>query len=687
MNVPKRVKAMPWPEKWKWTGQQNVVVTLSWPVVNHERLLVATFRRNQENKWITGEDFRVVCSKKSSGAVLLYRDGTRAKKGVDLEAAARNMHISIETCYPEISMEDEMALSRWLGCGKSMNHMLPELAGWVKDAMERESAEIRHARGELEDDEVTRMCPDELPEGLVEYIRNTMLPQDRVLLYKKGNARGTCFVCGRQVYAKGRRFRQDNVVTCPDCGASVVAYLEDSDRYKANYVQDIVTIQKGTDGATLFLRQWHLCRDYTAKWENIAAQLEEVARYGIRGERVAKWQIEKKESWYMRAYRHRLKDWERVKNVTEVYDYTYQFFLPQNWKEILHGTSLEYCDLGGYVRERELARREADTRGNPVRFLIDWARYPAVEKLWKAGYTELIHNRICGNWRSKKGSINWKGKTIQDAAHLPLRLLRLRKPGEWSAADVVKLAELHRMATDGVIQEREAVELFTADIEIDNVRQALGHATVHKVVKYVEKLVAEEEARKDAAAAEAKKKHTPYYRGAVTSPQTYRDYLADCARLNLNLDDREVLFPADLEAAHRRTIAQVKYQENKEAWKKFEKRAKKLESMAWERDGLLIRPARTPGELTAEGKALHHCVGGYADRMAAGETVILFIRKAEEPDTPFYTLEYRNGVVIQCRTDHNATYEQDEAVKNFVDAWVEQVAKKGKERKKAATAA
>ena len=131
----------------------------------------------------------------------------------------------------------------------------------------------------------------------------------------------------------------------------------------------------------------------------------------------------------------------------------------------------------------------------------------------------------------------------------------------------------------------------------------------------------------------------------------------------------------------------MKYQENKEAWKKFEKRAKKLESMTWERDGLLIRPARTPGELTAEGEALHHCVGGYADRMAAGETVILFIRKAEDPDTPFYTLEYRNGVVVQCRTNHNATYTQDEAVKSFVDAWVERVTKKDKERKKAATAA
>lgn len=84
-----------------------------------------------------------------------------------------------------------------------MNHMLPELSRWIEDAMEQEREAEARARGELEDDEVTRLCPDELPEGLVEYIRNTMLPQDRVLLYKKGNARGTCFVCGRQVYANG----------------------------------------------------------------------------------------------------------------------------------------------------------------------------------------------------------------------------------------------------------------------------------------------------------------------------------------------------------------------------------------------------------------------------------------------------------------------------------------------------
>ena len=689
MNVPKKVKDMPWPDEWKSQTNQDVIVTLSWPVVDHERLLVATFRRNTGKRryGTPGPDVRLVCSKKRNRAAMEYRGGSRPKKRADLEEAVGAMCVSVGTCYPGITPEDEAALAKWLGAKHTMNHMLPELSRWVENAMEQEREAEARARGELEDDEVTRLCPDELPEGLVEYIRRHMLPNDRVLIYKKGNVRGTCFACGEKVYARGQRFRQGTAVKCPDCGAMVVAYLEGSDRYAVDYVQNLVTIQKGTDGATLFLRQWHLCRDHTAKWENIADQLEEIARYGIRGERVAKWQIEKKEAWCMNTYRYRLKDWERVKNVTEVYDGTYQFFLPPNWREVLQGTSLEYCDLGGYVQERELARREADHRGNPVRFLMDWARYPAVEKLWKAGYTELIHERMTGRWRTKKHSITWTARTIQDAVHLPLHMLRLKKPAKWTAKDVAKLAELRKMASDGVIQEREAVELFTAGVEIDNVRQALGHATVHKVVKYVEKLVAEEEAKKDAEEAEAKKNRMPYYRGRVYSPETYRDYLADCVRLHLDLDDREVLFPADLEAAHRRTIAQVKYQENKAAWKKFEKRAEKLAAMAWERDGLLIRPARTPGELTAEGKALHHCVGGYADRMAAGETVILFIRKAEEPDTPFYTLEYQNGVVIQCRTNHNATYERDEDVKNFVDAWVERVAKKDKKRGKTATAA
>ena len=86
-------------------------------------------------------------------------------------------------------------------------------------------------------------------------------------------------------------------------------------------------------------------------------------------------------------------------------------------------------------------------------------------------------------------------------------------------------------------------------------------------------------------------------------------------------------------------------------------------------------------ELMAEGKTLHHCVGGYIKRMAEGETAIFFLRKASEPDKPFYTLELQKKRVIQCRTEHNASYDRNPDVKNFVDMWMEKVVKKGGKKK------
>ena len=52
--------------------------------------------------------------------------------------------------------------------------------------------------------------------------------------------------------------------------------------------------------------------------------------------------------------------------------------------------------------------------------------------------------------------------------------------------------------------------------------------------------------------------------------------------------------------------------------------------------------AKSPVELVKEGSALDHCVGrnGYDKKMAKEETLIFFVRKLEELDKPFVTLEY-----------------------------------------------
>ena len=62
---------------------------------------------------------------------------------------------------------------------------------------------------------------------------------------------------------------------------------------------------------------------------------------------------------------------------------------------------------------------------------------------------------------------------------------------------------------------------------------------------------------------------------------------------------------------------------------------------------------------------MHHCVATYIDRVAKGETCILFIREKERKEEPFYTMEVRNGEVIQCRAKYNG--EMTEPVKKLVN--------------------
>lgn len=670
---------MPWPEPFAGNPKQQFRVTVAFPVVNHERLMVVTFSQNvNEKNRSHPRDCRIVCAKKQEAVAVLYRGSTRAVR----KPLRKAVNSYIPSCYPEILERDERDMANWLGekFGDTGNHLMPELADWVDRAISAEVLRERDARGELRDEDVD-LCPEELPKGIVDYIRRTVLPEDDTLIYRKGNIRGICYSCCQEVRARTQRFRQNEIVRCPNCGAAVTCYLDDGASFKAEFVQNIASIQKGKDGKTLFVRQWHIRRDPTARWEDIRGQLEEICRYAMRGNHGAKWQLEAKDNRCMNCTRYYLKEWQRVDSLSEVYDGTYYFYCPDNWREILAGTSLEYCNLEEYVTADGPKRNK-----NAIRFLMDWARYPMVEKLWKAGYTQLVYERIRGVAKEHRNAVYWNRDSFRTAFRFPVRLLKLHEPEDWTMQDVKRVNELWECVLAGKLREAELPEFVMAMVKLEDVRDALGHASVHKILKYISCQVEKERERKLKEQEDARRKGKLYYGGDFEAPQTYRDYLADCVKLHLNLDDSGVLFPKDLNAAHARTISMVKHRESEISREKFAKVTQGLKWMAWERDGLLIRLPVDGAELIAEGKYLHHCVGGYAERMAAGKTTILLIRRVEDPDTPFYTLEWLDGRVNQCRTNHNESYTENEQVKAFVDAWVEQVAKKG-EKKKAATSA
>ena len=135
----------------------------------------------------------------------------------------------------------------------------------------------------------------------------------------------------------------------------------------------------------------------------------------------------------------------------------------------------------------------------------------------------------------------------------------------------------------------------------------------------------------------------------------------------------ELIFPSDFAAAHRKFTELATAKQNADQDAGIRRNAEKMAAYAWRDDerGMMIFPADSTFSLVNEGKVLHHCVSTYAKSVARGETMIFFIRRTDEPDEPFYTLEYKDGKVQQNRGVHNRMRTPE--VQDFENAWLEHI--------------
>lgn len=100
---------------------------------------------------------------------------------------------------------------------------------------------------------------------------------------------------------------------------------------------------------------------------------------------------------------------------------------------------------------------------------------------------------------------------------------------------------------------------------------------------------------------------------------------------------------------------------------KIAERLKVLKKFRFEDSGFILRPAVSSIELFDEGKALEHCVGGYAKNYAEGRTYLFVLRRASEPDIPFYTMEISGQEIRHVRGKKNCS--PDEDVKAFIETF------------------
>lgn len=139
----------------------------------------------------------------------------------------------------------------------------------------------------------------------------------------------------------------------------------------------------------------------------------------------------------------------------------------------------------------------------------------------------------------------------------------------------------------------------------------------------------------------------------------YRDYQNMLERLGVDFKGDFRIMPKNFKQAHSDAIDA--YNNMKDEIKKqgYHKRLQKLLGLEQTIGNYTFVLPKELQELKEEGKNLKHCVGTYADSVACGETVIVFVRQKEKVDNPLYTLEISDGKIVQLRGMRNRDADAD----------------------------
>ena len=179
---------------------------------------------------------------------------------------------------------------------------------------------------------------------------------------------------------------------------------------------------------------------------------------------------------------------------------------------------------------------------------------------------------------------------------------------------------------------------------------------------------------------------------------TWVDYLDMCARAKIDTTKEIFLKPKDLRKAHDELVEMMGGIEIAKRAAEISKRFPKVDEICkglkekYEYEGkkfMIITPEKIE-DIIAEGRKLGHCLDRtdrYFDRIQKQESYIVFLRKVEDPEMPFYTLEIEpDGTARQKRTTGDKQDESYEECKAFIRRWQKEVKKRmSAEDKKLAT--
>lgn len=297
-----------------------------------------------------------------------------------------------------------------------------------------------------------------------------------------------------------------------------------------------------------------------------------------------------------------------------------------------------------------------------MKFLAACCIYPRqIEMLNKTGFEDIVDEMVKGR-RKSAAVFNWHADSYKDAFGLTRQEMQQWRDSGAPIQAIASYKSLRRAGQHPDFAQLAAIYCSYSDVQkfFKMARRAgLQPAELHRYL-----------------AKQIRDKRTAYPSWMLS---LLADYYDMAQRLGWELGSTEAPWtPRDLRAKHDEAAEEQKLQEIRRRTAELaakqaaaeESLARRREKYNAERGGYIIRIADTAEEIQIEGRTLHHCVGGYAERHLADKLTICFIRRAETPSAALYTVEMQGNRLIQIHGYKNDDDKPADQRPEAVMAWL-----------------
>lgn len=437
--------------------------------------------------------------------------------------------------------------------------------------------------------------------------------------FRKGKEH-TCSNCGKVV--------DDSYPSCPNCYCELEPFQIKSN---TNYVRLrkhfwVIALQKTSDR---IVERWFIACLEINRFSLVSeVSYEEVERNTIMNGQVSsiskgRYYLNQGEWCYGYKYVDNFNGKTPRKRI-EIYP---KYSQMESW---LSNTELKYTTIGKWFEQQEEPNTKSYATFAKLAFA---AKYQWIEKVYKSGLVNL--------WLDLIQSYQVDFRRAKPSKILKYRKLLIKVNAGWPQFYAIdRFTQIKQSFSLDLIKK-----INTAD-QVNNIVKVyqITKMPIQKIMNYIN-----------------------MFDVGGYSIATYIDYLNMMNEV-YQADFNELMaFPKDLIKAHDDAVEKfnaLTHEKEVEQWKTVKSSIMKY---AYQNGKYAIVIPNSIQHVLNEGKALHHCVGSYVPKIVEGKTTILFIREFDNINKPFYTLEYNNNSVIQCRGMRNETAPVE--IKEFLIEW------------------